>query len=103
MTKNALLLYSGQRNSFILFSKLRKNALECDAYEIKASLDYGDKVHWSVKNFNSKTSLFEATVGMTNKLKKIKHRVKKMPQVGVFQRPSFLSGGLRLPKTLDLQ
>jgi hypothetical protein len=34
-------------------------------------LDYGEEVHQSVKNSNSKTRLFEAMIGMTDKMKTI--------------------------------
>ena len=39
-------------------------------------------------------------IGVANKMENL---LNKIPQVGVIQRPSFLSKGLRLPKKLDLQ
>jgi hypothetical protein len=81
---------------FHIISKLRKNALECDAYEIRAGLDYGEEVHWSDKNSNPKTSLFEAMVGMTNKWKKTKHRVKKMASSWSSPEAKFLVRGFEV-------
>ena len=47
---------------------LHMNAMEMVV--AKASLDYGEEVHWSVKNFKRKTRLFEATIGMVDKMEK---------------------------------
>ena len=40
---------------------------------------------------------------MMDNLKKKKKKIIKKPRVGVFQRSSFSSKGLRLPEELDLQ
>ena len=50
-----------------------------------------------MKNFNLKTRLFEAMVGMVDKMEQ---QQPPSPQVGVLQRPSFLLKDLRLPKKL---
>ena len=59
-------------------------------------LEYGEEVHWSVKDFSPKTRLFEGTVGMVDKMEK---RFLKEPRVGVLRKPSFLYEGLRLPRS----
>ena len=37
---------------------------------VRACLGYGEEVHWSVKNFESKTRLFEARVRVVDKMRK---------------------------------
>jgi len=77
-----------QHWSFVIFSVF---------YLIRANLDYDEEMQWSVKNFNLKTRLFEAMVGMVDKMEQ---QQPPSPQVGVLQRPSFLLKDLRLPKKL---
>ena len=38
---------------------------------LRVGLDYGGEVHQLVKNFNPKTRLFETTIDMANKMKKV--------------------------------
>ena len=60
------------------------------------NLDYGEEVHWSVRNFSPRQGYLSWYGGQGGKT------IKSIPQVGVLRRPSFLSEGLRLPKKLDL-
>ena len=56
-------------------------------------LDYGEEVHPSVKNIPPKIRLFEATVGMANKMRKNKN---KMLQIGVHRMSSLLYEGFEI-------
>jgi hypothetical protein len=42
--------------------------------KVKADLDYTERVHMSAKNFRPKTRLFEATIGMAEKVGKKKRK-----------------------------
>ena len=68
---------------------------------LRANSDYGEKVHHSVKNFRQRLAIWGINwYGIQDG----KYNNNKMPQVGVLQRSSFLSEGLRLPpEKLDLQ
>jgi hypothetical protein len=52
---------------------------------LRAGLDYGEEVHRSVKNFRPKTILFEATVGMADKMETT---IQKRSRFGVLWRSS---------------
>ena len=67
---------------------------------LKANLDKCEEVHQAVKNFNPTQGYLRHQLVWHTRWENI---IKKIPQVGVAQRSSFLSKGLRLPKKLDLQ
>lgn len=67
-------------------------------------LDYGEEVHWLVKNFHPIQPCYLSDNNWCGGQdgKKQKRNDKIMPRVGVLWSPSFLSKGLRLSIKLDI-
>ena len=60
-------------------------------------LEYNEEVHLSVENSSPRQGYY------TRQWLVIANKLKRLPQVRVSRRPSFLSKGLRLSKKLDLR
>jgi hypothetical protein len=73
---------------------------------LRVSLDYSEKVHWLVSNFNPRQGYIWDVGwygGQDGSTSFFNFFDEKIPQVRVLQRPCFLSKVLRLPNKLDLQ